>query len=46
VKMALGTGMKELVKAFFDLVKPQSSYSYAVLPGYIKGLTEQTHKTP
>ena len=31
-----------MVKAFFDLVKPKTSYSYAVLPGYIKGLTEQT----
>ena len=30
---------EELVKEFFDLVEPQSSYSYAVLP-YIKGLTE------
>ena len=30
---------EELVKEFFDLVEPQSHYSYAVLP-YIKGQTE------
>ena len=30
---------KELVKEFFNLVEPQTSYRYAVLP-YIKGLTE------
>ncbi len=30
---------EELVKEFFDLVEPQTSYRYAVLP-YIKGLTE------
>jgi hypothetical protein len=30
---------EELVREFFYLVEPQSSYSYAVLP-YIKGLTE------
>ena len=30
---------EELVKEFFNLVEPQTSYRYAVLP-YIKGLTE------
>jgi hypothetical protein len=30
---------EELVKEFFNLVEPQTSYHYAVLP-YIKGLTE------
>jgi hypothetical protein len=34
---------KELVKEFFNLVEPQTSYRYAVLP-YIKGLTEPLEK--
>ncbi len=35
---------EELVKEFFDLVEPQTSYRYAILP-YIKGLTEPLERT-
>jgi hypothetical protein len=39
IRQEKASSPEELVKEFFELVEPQSSYSYAVLP-YIKGLTE------
>ena len=39
IRQEKASSPEELVKEFFELVEPQSSYSYAVLP-YIKGLIE------